>query len=64
MRSSKRLRPTLAAHHRAGARPDRLTPGSIGRRHFEDITAEVNVAGKPDLRRIKDVMLRHDLVPA
>ena len=41
-----------------------LTPGSIGRRYFEDIAAEVNVTGKPDLGRIKDVMLRHGLVPA
>lgn len=41
-----------------------LTPGSIGRRYFEDIAAEVNVPGKPDLGRIKEVMLRHGLVPA
>jgi quercetin dioxygenase-like cupin family protein len=41
-----------------------LTPGSIGRRYFEDIAAEVNIAGKPDLGRIKEVMLRHGLVPA
>ena len=41
-----------------------LTPGSIGRRYFEEIAAEVNVPGKPDLARVKDVMLRHGLVPA
>ena len=41
-----------------------LTPGKIGRRYFEEIAAEVNVAGKPDLARVKDVMLRHGLVPA
>lgn len=41
-----------------------LTPGSIGRRYFEDVAAEVNVPGKPDLVRIKEIMLRHGLVPA
>lgn len=41
-----------------------MTPGSIGRRYFEDIAAEVNVPGKPDLTRIKEIMLRHGLVPA
>lgn len=41
-----------------------LTPGSIGRRYFEEIATEVNVPGKPDLARIKEIMLRHGLVPA
>ena len=41
-----------------------LTPGSIGRRYFEEIGAEVNGPGKPDLGRVKDIMLRHGLVPA
>jgi quercetin dioxygenase-like cupin family protein len=41
-----------------------LTPGSIGRRYFEAIAATVNVPGKPDLKRIKDIMLEHGLVPA
>lgn len=41
-----------------------LTPGSIGRRYFEDIAAVVNGPGKPDLGRIKEIMLRHGLVPA
>ncbi|MFC0218965.1 cupin domain-containing protein [Pseudochelatococcus lubricantis] len=41
-----------------------LTPGLIGRRYFEEIAAEVNVPGKPDLARIKEIMLRHGLVPA
>lgn len=41
-----------------------LTPGSITRRYFEEVAAEVNVAGKPDLARIKDTMLRYGLVPA
>jgi quercetin dioxygenase-like cupin family protein len=41
-----------------------LNPGSIGRRYFEEIAAEVNVPGKPDLERVKEIMLRHGLVPA
>jgi quercetin dioxygenase-like cupin family protein len=39
-----------------------LTPGSIGRRYFEEIAAEVNTPGKPDPARIKQIMLRHGLV--
>ncbi len=41
-----------------------LTPGTIGRRYFEDIAEAVNVPGKPDLARVKAVMERHGLVPA
>ena len=41
-----------------------LNPGSIGRRYFEEIAKEVNVPGKPDQGRVKEVMLRHGLVPA
>jgi quercetin dioxygenase-like cupin family protein len=41
-----------------------LTPGSIGRRYFEEMAEEVNVPGKPDPARVKEVMLRHGLVPA
>lgn len=41
-----------------------LTPGSIGKRYFEEVAREVNVAGKPNLDRIKEIMLRHGLVPA
>jgi quercetin dioxygenase-like cupin family protein len=41
-----------------------MTPGSIGRTYFEEIAAEVNVPGKPDLARVKEIMLRHGLVPA
>jgi quercetin dioxygenase-like cupin family protein len=40
-----------------------LTPGSIGRRYFEEVAAVVNVPGKPDLAKVKEVMLRHGLVP-
>lgn len=41
-----------------------MTPGRIGRRYFEEIAQEVNVPGKPDLGKVKDIMLRHGLVPA
>lgn len=41
-----------------------MTPGSIGRRYFEEVAQEVNVPGKPDLAKVKDIMLRHGLVPA
>jgi quercetin dioxygenase-like cupin family protein len=41
-----------------------LTPGSIGRRYFEEIAEVINVPGKPDLAKAKEVMLRHGLVPA
>ncbi|MBV8105370.1 MAG: cupin domain-containing protein [Hyphomicrobiales bacterium] len=41
-----------------------LTPGSIGRRYFEEIAQAVSVPGKPDPARLKEIMLRHGLVPA
>ena len=41
-----------------------LTPGLIGRRYFEEIGAEVNGPGKPDMARVKETMLRHGLVAA
>ncbi len=41
-----------------------MTPGSIGRRYFEELAAEVNVPGKPDLAKVKGIMLQHGLVPA
>jgi len=41
-----------------------MSPGSIGRRYFEEIAGEVNVPGKPDVVKIKEIMLRHGLVPA
>ena len=41
-----------------------LTPGSIGRKYFEEIGEAVNVPGKPDIEKIKEIMLRHGLVPA
>jgi quercetin dioxygenase-like cupin family protein len=41
-----------------------MTPGSIGRRYFEEVAREVNVPSKPDLVKIEEIMLRHGLVPA
>ncbi len=41
-----------------------LTPGSIGRRYFEEVAEAVNVPGKPHPARITEVMLRHGLIPA
>ncbi len=41
-----------------------MTPGTIGRRYFEEVAREVNVPGKPDLARVKEIMLRRGLVPA
>jgi quercetin dioxygenase-like cupin family protein len=41
-----------------------MTPGSIGRSYFQEVAAEVNVAGKPDLAKIKEIMVRYGLVPA
>ena len=41
-----------------------MTPGTIGRRYFEEVAREVNGPGKPDLARVKEIMLRHGLVPA
>ncbi len=41
-----------------------LTPGSIGRRYFEEIAEAVNVPGKPDLAQVREIMLRHGLIPA
>ena len=41
-----------------------LTPGSIGKRYFEEMATHVNVPGKPDVGKLKEIMLRHGLVPA
>jgi quercetin dioxygenase-like cupin family protein len=41
-----------------------LTPTGIGRRYFEEIAALVNAGGPPDPARMKEIMLRHGLVPA
>jgi glyoxylate utilization-related uncharacterized protein len=51
-------------HPETAKAPIVLTPGSIGRRYFEEVAREVNVPGKPDLVKVKEMMLWHGLVPA
>jgi quercetin dioxygenase-like cupin family protein len=41
-----------------------MSPGTIGKRYFEEVAAVVNAGGPPDLAKIKEIMLRHGLVPA
>lgn len=41
-----------------------ITPGTIGRRYFEEMAEVINVPGKPDLAKANEIMLRHGLVPA
>ena len=41
-----------------------LTPGAIGRRYFEEMAEVINAPGKPDTTKLKEIMLRHGLVPA
>jgi len=41
-----------------------LTPGSIGRRYFEEIAEAVNVPERPDLEKIDAIMRHHGLIPA
>lgn len=41
-----------------------LTPGSIGKRYFEDIAEAVKGPGKPDPDRVAKIMRAHGLVPA
>jgi quercetin dioxygenase-like cupin family protein len=40
-----------------------LNPGTIGRRYFEEIAEVVNVPGKPDLAKVREIMARHGMVP-
>jgi len=62
--------PRGKVHHHENLHPQTvraltvLTPGSIGRRYFEEMAEVVNVPGKPDLAKVKQTMLRHGLVPA
>ena len=64
------LIPRGRVHHHENRHPEAasalivLTPGLIGRRYFEEIAAEVNGPGRPDMARMKEIMLRHGLVPA
>ena len=41
-----------------------LNPGTIGRKYFEEIAEVVNVPGKPDLAKVREIMARHGLVTA
>lgn len=41
-----------------------LTPASIGPAYFREIGALINRGGPPDPAQVKDIMLRHGLVPA
>jgi quercetin dioxygenase-like cupin family protein len=41
-----------------------MTPGAIGRGYFEEMAEVINVPGKPDLTKAREIMLRHGLVPA
>jgi quercetin dioxygenase-like cupin family protein len=41
-----------------------MSPGTIGRRYFEEMAAEINVPAKPDMAKIQSIMQRHGLIPA
>lgn len=41
-----------------------MTPGSAGKRYFDELAAVVNAGGPPDMAKVREVMLRHGLVPA
>ena len=41
-----------------------ITPGTIGRGYFEEMAEVINSPGKPDLAQVREIMLRHGLVPA
>jgi quercetin dioxygenase-like cupin family protein len=41
-----------------------MTPGTIGRDYFVEMAETINVPGKPDLAKAREIMLRHGLVPA
>ena len=62
--------PRGSVHHHENLHPGTaralvvLTPGSIGRRYFEEMAQAVNVPGKPDPAMVKEIMLRHGLAPA
>ena len=62
--------PRGKVHHHANLHDDTaramivIAPGTIGRRYFEEVAEVVSVPGPPDLGRLKEIMLRHGLVPA
>lgn len=62
--------PRGSVHHHENLHPGTaralivLTPGSIGRRYFEEVAEAVNGPGQPDNEQIKQVVLRYGLIPA
>lgn len=41
-----------------------LTPATIGPAYFRDMADAINAGGPPDIAKLKDIMLRHGLVPS
>jgi len=62
--------PRGQVHHHENLHPETaralavMTPGSISRRYFEEVAAVVNAPGKPDLAKVKEIMMRYGLVVA
>ncbi len=58
------LIPRGSVHHHENLHEGRtrtlsvITPGTIGRCYFEDMAEVINVPGKPDLAKAKQIMLR------
>ena len=61
-------RGSVHLHENSHAAPARalilMTPGSINRRYFEEMAEVVNVPGRPEPQRVREVMLRYGLIPA
>ncbi len=62
--------PRGAVHHHANLHEETarvlivLNPGTIGKAYFTAMAREVNGPGKPDLARMKEIMLAHGLIAA
>ncbi|MFO1088773.1 MAG: cupin domain-containing protein [Hyphomicrobiales bacterium] len=62
--------PRGAVHHHANEHEMRsrtlvsITPGTIRKRYFEEIAAAAAGPGRPDPAVLREIMLRHGLVPA
>ena len=41
-----------------------LTPGTAGKRYFEDVAAVMNAGGPPDMAQVKAVMAKYGLIAA
>jgi quercetin dioxygenase-like cupin family protein len=41
-----------------------ITPGLLGPNYFKEMAAILNAGGPPDVAKLKEVMLRHGLVPS